>query len=174
MSERVKQALRVRAQGAKSRFVFPAKLKKDAPLSYVAIAKRFTRLREAAGIPDDLVLYSGRHTFATDLLDRTGNIKLVSEVLGTPRSLQRSATCIRQSEDSLSTSTRAIQLGHGKEELRHVIVHVIVPQLCSEWSHSNRLILFWLPPRQPYVLTPNGLHAVRAYIPRSVPQYFAG
>jgi integrase len=82
MSEGVKQALRVRAQGAKSRFVFPAKLKKDAPLSYVAIAKRFTRLREAAGIPDDLVLYSGRHTFATDLLDRTGNIKLVSEVLG--------------------------------------------------------------------------------------------
>jgi integrase len=44
MSDRVKQALRVRAQGAKGRFVFPAKHKKDAPLSYVAIAKRFTRL----------------------------------------------------------------------------------------------------------------------------------
>jgi hypothetical protein len=22
-----------------------------------------------------------------------------------------------------------------------------VPQWCSEWLHSNRLILFWLPPR---------------------------
>jgi integrase len=31
MSARVKRALRVRAQGAKSRFVFPAKRKKDAP-----------------------------------------------------------------------------------------------------------------------------------------------
>jgi hypothetical protein len=29
-------------------------------------------------------------------------------------------------------------------------------------------------PRQPYVLNPNGLHAVGVYIPRSVPQYFAG
>ena len=28
------------------------------------------------------MLYSGRHTFATDLLDATGNIKLVSETLG--------------------------------------------------------------------------------------------
>jgi integrase len=58
LSDRVEQALRVRAQGAKGRFVFSAKRKKDAPLSYVAIAKRFTRLRAAAGIPDDLVLYS--------------------------------------------------------------------------------------------------------------------
>jgi hypothetical protein len=38
--------------------VFSAKRKKDAPLSYIAIAKKFTRLRAAAGIPDDLVLYS--------------------------------------------------------------------------------------------------------------------
>lgn len=28
------------------------------------------------------MLYSARHSFATDLLDRTGNIKLVSDVLG--------------------------------------------------------------------------------------------
>jgi hypothetical protein len=27
----------------------------------------------------------------------------------------------------------------------------------------------WLPPRQPYRLNPKGLHAIRAHIPRSVP-----
>jgi site-specific recombinase XerC len=35
-----------------------------------------------AGLPSELVLYSARHSFATDLLDQTGNIKLVSDVLG--------------------------------------------------------------------------------------------
>ena len=39
-------------------------------------------LRGLVGIPKDLVLYSARHTFGTDLLERTGNIKLVQEALG--------------------------------------------------------------------------------------------
>ena len=82
MSDRVRQMLRVRAQGETSPWVFPSPRKKGHPLSPFPIHKRFTRLREALDIPADLVLYSGRHTFATDLLDRTGNIKLVSEVLG--------------------------------------------------------------------------------------------
>jgi hypothetical protein len=82
MSDRVRQMLRVRAQGETSPWVFPSPRKKGHPLSPYPIHKRFTKLREALGIPADLVLYSGRHTFATDLLDRTGNIKLVSEVLG--------------------------------------------------------------------------------------------
>jgi site-specific recombinase XerC len=38
--------------------------------------------REDAGLPKELVLYSARHSFATDLLDRTGNLKLVMDVLG--------------------------------------------------------------------------------------------
>jgi site-specific recombinase XerD len=33
-------------------------------------------------LPDSLVLYSARHSFATDLLDRTGNLILVQKVLG--------------------------------------------------------------------------------------------
>lgn len=82
MSDRVRQLLRVRAQGETSPWVFPSPRKKGYPLTPYPIHKRFGKLREALGIPKDLVLYSGRHTFATDLLDRTGNIKLVSEVLG--------------------------------------------------------------------------------------------
>jgi integrase len=82
MSDRVKKMLKARAQGSMGEWVFPSPRKKNSPLGYTVITKRFRALRKAAGIPADLVLYSGRHTFATDLLDRTGNIKLVSEVLG--------------------------------------------------------------------------------------------
>jgi site-specific recombinase XerD len=51
-------------------------------MSYYLVAKDFTTTRAAAGLPDSLVLYSARHSFATDLLDRTGNLILVQKVLG--------------------------------------------------------------------------------------------
>lgn len=82
MSERVKQMLIARLKASKSEWVFPSSRKKGSPIGYTPISKRFLKLRKDAGIPADLVLYSGRHTFATDLLDRTGNIKLVAETLG--------------------------------------------------------------------------------------------
>jgi integrase len=82
MSKRVKQMLLGRLKASKSEWVFPSPRKKGFPIGNTPIKSRFKKLREAAGIPSDLVLYSGRHTFATDLLDRTGNIKLVAEILG--------------------------------------------------------------------------------------------
>lgn len=33
-------------------------------------------------VPDNLVLYSARHSFATDMLDRTGNLILAQKLLG--------------------------------------------------------------------------------------------
>jgi site-specific recombinase XerD len=51
-------------------------------ITHTAIEKPFRQAREEAGLPSELVLYSARHSFATDLLDQTGNIKLVSDVLG--------------------------------------------------------------------------------------------
>jgi integrase len=38
--------------------------------------------QEVAGLPSDIVLYSARHSFATDMLDGTGNIVLVRKMLG--------------------------------------------------------------------------------------------
>lgn len=48
---------------------------------------RFQSLRpsddpERGGIPEDLVLYSRRHTFGTKLLESTGNLSLVTRALG--------------------------------------------------------------------------------------------
>jgi integrase/recombinase XerD len=40
------------------------------------------KVREKLALPKDLALYSARHTFATDVLDMTGNLSLVQTMLG--------------------------------------------------------------------------------------------
>jgi integrase len=87
LSDRVRDALRIRAEKAKLtevEWVFPAKRKKTKTghIMHTAIEKPFRKARKDAGLPKELVLYSARHSFATDLLDRTGNLKLVMDVLG--------------------------------------------------------------------------------------------
>jgi integrase len=82
LSSRVRDLLRGRADGAGSEFVFPSKRSKHGHITLSAIEKPFRKARKDAGLPDQLVLYSARHSFAADLLDRTGNIKLVADVLG--------------------------------------------------------------------------------------------
>jgi site-specific recombinase XerD len=68
----------------KSEWVFPSKRKttKTVHVTHTGIEKPFRIARAAAKLPQDLVLYSARHSFAKDLLDRTGNLKLVMDVLG--------------------------------------------------------------------------------------------
>jgi integrase len=82
MSDRLKAEYRVRAQGSTSKWAYPSKRKKGDHISYFGPAKQFTELRKLVGIPEDLVLYSARHTFGTDIMEQTGNIKLVQEVMG--------------------------------------------------------------------------------------------
>jgi len=84
LSDRVRDALRRRARNAKTEWVFASKRKgtKTGHITHTGIEKPFRIAREAAKLPKELVLYSARHSFATDLLDRTGNLKLVMDVLG--------------------------------------------------------------------------------------------
>jgi len=84
LSERVRELLLARQQRAdkKSPWVFPSPRKRGTHVSYFPIAKQFAKARKQAKIPKGVVLYSARHSFATDLLDRTGNIVLVGKILG--------------------------------------------------------------------------------------------
>lgn len=82
LSDRVREALRTRAQGSTSDWVFPSPRKRGSHISYFCIAKGMTEVRQALGLPKDFVLYSARHTFATDMLDKTGNLSLVQKMLG--------------------------------------------------------------------------------------------
>jgi integrase/recombinase XerC len=63
---------------------FPSKRPKTKTghITHTGIEKPYRQARKAAKLPKELVLYSARHSFATDLLDRTGNLKLVMDVLG--------------------------------------------------------------------------------------------
>ena len=82
LSDRVRSLLRVRAQETKSEWVFPSKRSVKGHISYFPVAKQFSETRKDAGLPDDIVLYSARHSSATDMLDKTGNIVLVGKMLG--------------------------------------------------------------------------------------------
>ncbi len=83
LSDRIRDLLHARKKTPfKSPWVFPSKRKKNAHMSYFLIAKQFSVVRREAAIPKGVVLYSARHSFATDMLDRTGNIVLVGKLLG--------------------------------------------------------------------------------------------
>ena len=87
LSRRAKDALRVRVQGATSPWVFPSvRRRKDGERSHIrafGLSKEWTRLRALLAITKEIVPYSARHTFGTDLMDQVrGNIVLVSNVMG--------------------------------------------------------------------------------------------
>ena len=63
--------------------LFPPSLHDWLPDGHLArFAKQFAKARKEANIPKGVVLYSAWHSFATDMLDRTGNIVLVGKLLG--------------------------------------------------------------------------------------------
>ena len=87
LSQRVREALRVRAQGCTSPWVFPSvRRRRNGERSHIrafGLSKEWTRLRKLLAIPKEIVLYSARHTFGTDLMGRVnGNIVLVGDVMG--------------------------------------------------------------------------------------------
>jgi integrase len=81
LSDRVRDILTRRVRASWNEYLFPAR-RKSGHKSHTAIEKPFRQLRRKLKLDKDLVLYSGRHTFATDMLDLTGNLKLVGDLLG--------------------------------------------------------------------------------------------
>ena len=83
MSSRVREMLIERARHSDT-WVFPSKKGKRTGLSITphSISSRFSTFKKAAGFADSLVLYSARHTFATDLTEATGNLGKTQKALG--------------------------------------------------------------------------------------------
>jgi len=116
LSERVRSALRYRAGQAKTEWVFASTRTKTGHIGHTAIEKPFRKAREDAKLPKDLVLYSARHSFATDLLDRTGNIKLVMDVLG--------HESVTTTQKYLHPTLKGIaELVNERNDLRHSLRH---------------------------------------------------
>jgi integrase len=78
MSERVVFAHRARTRS--SEWVFPSKQSRSGHITNVA--KQWLDARKKAGLDESIKLYSCRHTFATDALERTGNLAALMKTLG--------------------------------------------------------------------------------------------
>jgi integrase len=83
LSDRTRDCLRRRGQDqGDSGYIFPSTRRSAGHYSIGSCDKEFRRVREKLGLPNEAVLYLSRHSFATSLLDATGNIKLVADTLG--------------------------------------------------------------------------------------------
>jgi integrase len=80
MSNRVFDVLKQRCGEKREGWVFPSKRAESAHLT--TMAKRFREARVKAGLPEDLVLYCGRHDYGTRILKRTGNLAAVMRTMG--------------------------------------------------------------------------------------------
>ena len=60
--------------------MFPSKRAKVGHLT--TMNKQFRQARQKAGLPENLVLYCGRHDFGTRILQETGNLAAVMKIMG--------------------------------------------------------------------------------------------
>ncbi len=85
MSDRVLKTLKQRRGEQKSEgWVFPSPMKSSrlGHFSLSAVEHQFKNAGTKAGLPEALVLYCARHTYATDALARTGNVAAVMDSMG--------------------------------------------------------------------------------------------
>ncbi len=87
MSKRIKVALMERAkrnEKTNSKWVFPStkRVRIGEHMTSTSISSRFSKFKKKVGFPKDLVLYSARHTFATDVTEATGDITKTQKALG--------------------------------------------------------------------------------------------
>jgi len=80
MSSRAFEILKARCGTRREGWVFPSKRAKSGQLT--TMANRFREARRKAGLPEDLVLYCGRHDYGTRILKRTGNLAAVMRTMG--------------------------------------------------------------------------------------------
>jgi integrase len=80
MSDRVFDLLQKRCGNRREGWVFQSKRAGSGHLT--TIGKQFREARLKAGLPDNLVLYCGRHDYGTRVLKQTGNLAAVMKTMG--------------------------------------------------------------------------------------------
>ena len=80
MSNRLFDLLRQRCGSRSGGWVFPSKRAASGHLA--TIGHWFRQARRKAGLPEDLVLYCGRHDYGTRVLMHTGNLAAVMRTMG--------------------------------------------------------------------------------------------
>lgn len=67
----------------------------DQPLQRRALTQSFGEVRRAGKLPKGTVLYLARHTYATDIMQETGNIFVTKEIMGHSSTWKVSASSAR-------------------------------------------------------------------------------
>ena len=80
MSNRVVEILQRRCGSKREGWIFASKRSESGHLT--TMANRFREARRKAGLPENLVLYCGRHDFGTRVLQKTGNLAAVMKTMG--------------------------------------------------------------------------------------------
>jgi integrase len=80
MSNRVFEILQRRCGTKREGWLFGSKRSESGHLT--TMANRFRAARRKAGLPENLVLYCGRHDFGTRILAKTGNLAAVMKTMG--------------------------------------------------------------------------------------------
>ena len=80
MSDRVEKILLERRGNRPEGWIFPARRSRSGHVT--TVGKRFREARTKAGLPENLVLYCGRHDYGTRVLQRTGNLAAVMKTMG--------------------------------------------------------------------------------------------
>ena len=80
MSDRALDVMRKLCGDRREGWLFPSKRSKAGHLTTMAV--HFRQARRQVGLPEDLVLYCGRHDFGTRLYEKTKNLKLAMAVMG--------------------------------------------------------------------------------------------
>jgi site-specific recombinase XerD len=81
MSSRVKQILEARCEGRSEGWVWMSRYK-GTHIGEGMMYRQWSRARQAAGLPRELVLYCARHDFGSFVLAKTGNLKAVMNAMG--------------------------------------------------------------------------------------------
>jgi integrase len=124
MSDRVRDCLtdRVKSSGRMG-YVFPSTRSKAKHVTLSCLSKEFRRVRDLLALPKDFVLYTARHSFATGLLDMTGNIKLVADTLG-HADTKITATYLHPSSRGLSSLINERNARRASESTAHFTAHL--------------------------------------------------
>lgn len=81
LSDRVSEILRGRCAGRTEGWVWQSRYK-GKRIGAAMVNRRWVRARKAAGLPTDLKLYCARHDYGSFVLSKTGNIKVVMDLMG--------------------------------------------------------------------------------------------
>jgi integrase len=111
LSGRVEKILRARCAGRTEGWVWQSR-SKGKHIGAAMVNRQLVRAREAAGLPSELVLYCVRHDYGSFMLSKTGNLKVVMDLMG-QRDYRTALNCQHHEIDA------ARDLLNARHTLRH-------------------------------------------------------